>query len=407
MRVLHVLSSLDPRNGGPPRMLLELAVAQASLGLRVTVVAAEVEDRREAVNRFLVEMHADDLSVHRIAQPGRLNNLFAWPIRKTVRQLLPEQDVVHIHGVWDPLPWWIAREARRRGVPYIVRSAGVFAPHAMHIKAWKKKLTLPILYRPMLNHSSMIHTTALVEAQHLRCYGFQAPVAVIPNGLNVEELMAADATSSRALIDQRWPELAGHRLVLFLARVHPIKGMEHLVHAWARVAKAHPDWRLVIAGPGEDTFIASLKQTLRQGGVSDQCLFTGMVEGQIKTALYAGADLFVLPSFTENFGMSVVESLAAGVPVITTRGTPWSQLRDRQCGWWIEVGESPLADALNQAMWMSREQLEQMGRAGLQLILDQYTSQAMAKNTHAMYRYICGQEHNTPPFVYTGAIPEA
>ncbi|MHB1155891.1 MAG: glycosyltransferase [Phycisphaerales bacterium] len=398
---------MDPRTGGPPRVALELAVAQASLGLQVTMVAEDIPDRREAVDRFLIEMHADGLPVHRVVPRGRLNNLFAWSMRKVVRQLLPEHDVVHIHGVWEPMVWWTALEARRRGVPYIIVLHGVFAPHAMHIKAWKKKLTLPILYRPMINRCSMIHTTALAEAKHLRCYGLQAPVAVIPNGLNVEELTAADATSSRAVIDQRWPELAGHRLVLFLARVHPIKGLEHLVRAWTQIGPSHPDWRLVIAGPGEDAFIASLKQTLRQGGVSEQCLFTGMVEGQIKTSLYAGADLFVLPSFTENFGMSVAESLAASVPVITTHGTPWPELREHHCGWWIEVGEAPLADTLNQAMGMSREQLEQMGRNGLQLILDQYTSQAMAKNTHAMYRYICGQEKNAPPFVYTGAIPEA
>jgi glycosyltransferase involved in cell wall biosynthesis len=222
--------------------------------------------------------------------------------------------------------------------------------------------------------------TSSKEYDGLRQFGLRQPVAVIPNGTEVAAASAVESTRACAA--------AGERVALFLSRIHPGKGVLELVRAWSQLAAA--GWRLRIAGPDEGGHWGQVASLVRQLGLGDRVDYLGPVDGERKAALYREADLFVLPTFSENFGVVVAEALAHGVPVITTRGAPWADLEVYGCGWWIEVGVEPLVAALRQAMALSDAQRAAMGARGREYVR-RFDWGRIAEQTVALYRWILGQ----------------
>lgn len=180
----------------------------------------------------------------------------------------------------------------------------------------------------------------------------------------------------------------GSRVALFLSRVHPKKGVVELVKAWALAAPA--GWRLRIAGPDEGRHWAEVARLVSQLGLGSAVDYVGPVAGAHKAALYREADLFVLPTFSENFGLVVAEALAYGLPVITTRGAPWADLETYGCGWWIETGMEPLVPALRAAMALSNAERRAMGERG-RVYVRRYDWDVIAAETLALYRWVLGQ----------------
>ena len=176
-----------------------------------------------------------------------------------------------------------------------------------------------------------------MEVEDIRRSGLSQPAIIAPNGVDVPEGVRRIRTE-------------GRRKALFVSRVHPKKGLVNLVRAWADV---RPEgWEIVIVGPDEGGHRAEVTAVARELDVQE-ITWTGEVRDEAKWGLYFDADLFVLPTFSENFGIVVAEALAAGVPAITTTGAPWGVLNERRCGWWIDVGVEPLAAALREATGLS------------------------------------------------------
>jgi glycosyltransferase involved in cell wall biosynthesis len=179
------------------------------------------------------------------------------------------------------------------------------------------------------------------------------------------------------------------RTVLFLGRIHPIKGLSDLVKAWAMVRP--PGWRVVIAGDGDKNHQAQLEAEIRERGLSGEFSFVGPVTGDSKWVWYREAALFVLPSHSENFGIVVAEALACGVPVITTRGTPWEDLNAHRCGWWTDIGPEALAKALREATTQPVAGRVEMGTRGKRLVEEKYTWPGIAAQMHRVYSWMLGQ----------------
>jgi glycosyltransferase involved in cell wall biosynthesis len=184
---------------------------------------------------------------------------------------------------------------------------------------------------------------------------------------------------------------------LFLGRIHPIKGLVNLVQAWAAVIR-NPEfgirnsgkWRVVIAGGDESGHLAEVKAEIRRLKVDSDFEFAGQVEGGAKWDLYRSADLFVLPSHSENFGIVIAEALACGVPVIASRGTPWAELETHRCGWWVDNRPEILAAALRDAMGRTDAERREMGRRGEKLVEINYTWPAAARKMLAVYQWMLG-----------------
>jgi len=176
---------------------------------------------------------------------------------------------------------------------------------------------------------------------------------------------------------------------LCLSRIHPVKGLLNLVQAWASVRPQ--GWQVVLAGADADGYRAELEAAIYSCRLNADFQSIGPVDGEKKWQLYRSADLFVLPSHTENFGLAVAEALASGVPVITTRATPWAELPEHGCGWWIDVGAPSLAAALREATALTDEERHAMGQRGRQLIELKYTWSAAAQKMSAVYEWMLGR----------------
>jgi glycosyltransferase involved in cell wall biosynthesis len=260
-------------------------------------------------------------------------------------------------------------------------------PWALEHQSAKKNLAWYAYQRWILQSASLLHATADMEARQLRDLGLTAPIAVIPNGVPLPgdwKQSAADGPTRQAL---------------FLSRLHPKKGLLNLVDAWAEVAPA--DWRLIIAGPDENNHRQKVEQRVETRGLTDAVDFPGPIDDADKWDLYRESDLFVLPTFSENFGVVVAEALASGVPAITTTGAPWQVLEEKRCGWWIEPEVDALADALRDATTRSDAERLAMGRRGRALVRDRFAWPSIAERLLEAYRWILG-EGPKPGFVWAG-----
>jgi glycosyltransferase involved in cell wall biosynthesis len=283
--------------------------------------------------------------------------------------------VVHDHGLWLHMNHVTARVAARTGVRRVVSPRGMLDGWSLQYRGWKKNLAWSMYQRRDLELASAFSATSLREADSIRALGLRQPVAVIPNGIDMP------GQSPRAQ-----PEPDQDRMVLFMSRIHPKKGLLDLVAAWARLQPA--GWRLVIAGPDEGGHQAEVQAAARAAGIAEAIDFVGPLDGEAKERALRGADIFVLPTYSENFGIVVGEALSYGVPVITTNVTPWEELTARDCGWWIDTGADPLAGALAVACSASDERRREMGKRGRRLIEERYSWRSAAEKHIEFYQWL-------------------
>ena len=258
-------------------------------------------------------------------------------------------DVLHNHGLWMMPNVYPGRTAANFKLPYIVSPHGTLSAWATNNGSKIKKLFWPLVQRPALKAVTCFHATAEHEYQDIRRMGFRQPVAIIPNGVDIPPPM--DRVTGEA------------RTLLFLGRIHPVKGLNMLLPAWGAVEARFPDWRLRIVGPGDDDYLNKV-HALAVALELKRVDFCGPLFGSDKWQAYAEAELFVLPSYSENFGMSVAEALAAGTPAVVTKGAPWPGLDSECAGKWIDNGVAPLVSALEELMQCNSEELSFMGQRG-------------------------------------------
>ncbi len=302
---------------------------------------------------------------------------FGYARGMTADLFASEPHLVHVHGMWQYPSIVVLRWARRTSKPYIVSTHGMIEPWALQQSRFKKRVAMWLYQRRCLESAFCIRATSALEAQSIRKAGFKNKIALIPNGAKIPP-----ALSPRNISPDRI------RRVLFLSRIHPKKGLLNLVKAWHEVKPN--GWQLLIIGPDEVNHLAEVQAAVRARNLQGQIIFQGETLGAEKTKLYCESDLFVLPSFSENFGLVIAEALVCGTPVITTRATPWEELKKHQCGWWIETGVEPLVRALREAIALSDAERNAMGERGQRLIEEHYTWPAIGRQMIAVYEWMLG-----------------
>lgn len=374
MKQLHIVQSIASDFGGLGLAALRYAQAISLAGANVSL--------------FVVDRSRDEICVDCADGEVRLDGGGGAGVVSQVAALKRyldqcRFDVVHIHGTWTPILMVASYLASSKGIPVVVSPHGCLEPWALRHRGWKKKLALALYQKRVFSKASMMVATAEQELTSIRRLGIETPVAVIPNGVDMPFVPVHLQTQERKF--------------LFLSRIHPKKGIPDLVAAWALVRQ--PGWRVVIAGPDEDGHLDEIRAQIDSLGLGGDFEFTGLVTGDRKEGLFSEANVFVLPTYSENFGIAVAEALARGVPVITTTGAPWEDIETWRCGWWVQPGVDGVARALVAAMNTPREELSEMGQRGLQLVKEKYSWDQIGRDALEAYRWMLGQSQLRPDFV--------
>ena len=373
LRVSHSTDSLDTSAGGPPRTVSALAQAQGQRGSDVRVVALGRPTDTDVIRP--APEHARTVLV----PDGR-----RAPARLAAEAVVGTPDLVHDHGLWLPTNHAVAVAALQRRIPRVVSTRGMLEPWARRHRRLKKSAAWALYQRRDLERAALLHATADSEAHNLRAVGLRAPIVVVPNGVTVPDQPAEMHEQSR------------RRRALFLSRVHPKKGLPMLLDAWAEV---RPEgWELQIVGPSEGGHRAELQAHAARLGLTE-VLFDDTVSDAEKWDYYRRADLFVLPTYSENFGVVVAEALACGVPVLTTTGAPWRSLITHSCGWWVEPETRAVADALRDATALPARARAEMGMRGRQHAATTYGWSGIAERMNEAYEWVVGRRSSAPTTV--------
>ncbi len=381
MRVLHVISSLTRDGGGPSRSAQGLVSGLNTAGVETWLLAINPSEKPwvEGVERFI--------------------NIV--PFEQAVAQVRPQ--IVHLHGLWNPALHRCAVVCRHLNIPYVIAPRGMLEPWSLRQKWLKKRIALWLYQRRDLAKAAALHATAVSEAEQFRRFAFKNYCIVSPNAVNLPTRQ----------IKVRVKGDDDQRMALFVSRMHPKKGVLELVEAWTKTKPRGWVCELVytVNGDEEKAYEAQVKQQILECGFSysergnptvslqpspishnPDFILTGSLSDDQKWEAFARADLFVLPTYSENFGIVVAEALYAGVPVITTKGTPWSDLKKFGCGWWIDFPPiDSLSEALESATNLSQIELREMGDQGRKLVEEKYSWPAVCKPMISGYEKILGR----------------
>jgi glycosyltransferase involved in cell wall biosynthesis len=279
-------------------------------------------------------------------------------------------DIVHINGIWNPPNWGFQKMAQQQGIKVIISPHGMLEPWILAHNSWKKNIALFLYQKKALEQADLIHATASMEAKNIKDCGISSPIEIIPNGVDISDVKEIKS-------------VYGTQKIVFISRIHPKKGIELLIKAWRNCNTT--GWILEIAGNGDKNYIANLTESALD---LNNLQFVGSKYGNAKWEFIRSADVMVLPTHSENFGIVIAKSLAMGVPVITTQGTPWSDLEKYNCGWWINLSVANLEIIIKKIIITDRTKLKNMGIRGRNLILDKYEITEISKLFLNLYKTI-------------------
>ena len=308
LRVLHVIGSTAPRYGGPSVAVRRMAAGLHARGAHVAVASTNADGPSASLDvplgRPVVEGGVEYWHFAR-TMPGEWK--LSLPLTRWLFAHARDYDVVHVHAAFTYTTFAGCRAAWRAGVPYVLRPLGTLDPWSLGQRSWKKRPYYALVERAHLERAAAVHVTAESEAAAIARLGFAGKTAVIPNGVDLPD----------APLAERAPHEGPLRLI-FLSRLHPKKELPLIFRAVRQVTDAGVPVRLTVAGTGEPAYEAELRTRVHELALKDVVSFVGHVEGAAKWAAFADADVYLLPSRQENFGIAVAEALAAGLPVIVS-----------------------------------------------------------------------------------------
>lgn len=368
MKILHFIPSIDRSSGGVGAYLQLLA---HDLGKMVELHI--VSHRSE--NELLIE----NSRIHFIDGRRTYLRKAKAEFLKILDELHP--DVVHVNSCWELLSSFTVFWAKQRHYPVLITTHGMLESWVIKKNFWTKKLPALLLFqKKALRMADGLVATAESERKNLLAANYNPYVSLVPNGVIVDDI----------LLKGSWKP---NKTILFLALLKPNKGADLLIKAVKKIEHLLTDYQVIISGTGETNYVNSLKRLVHDLELDYIVSFLGGIYGNEKWRLYQEADVFVLPTLNENFGIVIAESLASGTPVITTKGAPWPELKERNCGWWIERDVDSIVSALQEFLKLPVSVLEAMGRNGRSLVEEKYSSRKVAEDMVRLYLNVTSNRH--------------
>ncbi len=383
MHIAHILRCMAERMGGPPRSVWGLGQSLVKNSVDVSYWSAA---------------NKEDMSELAASRPVVNACQMAWPhawfrsteLTQQLTRNIKSIDVMHIHGLWSHPHYSGTKICRCRNKPYIIAPRGELEPWRVRhtlFKYIKKRIFLSLIGNRMLKGASCLHAITPIEIEGFRWAGYRGPITMIPNGVDAN---AYEQLSNPLEAEHKWPILKNRRVVLFLSRLSPEKGLDQFLSTWADITSLsrYDDVILIIAGPDDRGYRAVLKELVEKHQLQSHVVFTGMVGEQEKKSLLSRADIYTLPSYSEGFSMSILEALASSTPVLITPGCNFPQVAEVKAGLCVEPEAGVMAEAMRQLLDMPESRLKEMGKRGRSLILKDYTWDVIARKMMTVYNCI-------------------
>lgn len=384
MRILHVVTGVHKAGGGTSEVIPRMCEALATAGQDIRLVTSAGDVPSDAALRAKVN------GVDVRFCPLRSFPLLSFPcVTKQYKKELFEgvvwADVVHVHGHWQEPGWLAIKFARRLGKPYVMQPHGFLAPERLKKSKWAKRIIGALIERPNLNRATAVIATAESEKRGIEQYSIRAPIKIVPLGLDTEALDAA--ARSPSLLLRLGLDLA-KKTLLYFSRLVPIKGLDLLAEAWAQLPELHNAWQLLIAGPDDRGYATEIQGLYSRMITDGSVIFSGPLYGNEKNALLKSVDAFVLPTRSENWGIAVQEALAAGLPVVCTKGAPWKVIADEGAGEWVDVSVSAIREGLCNVLSADDASRQKMGTVGKLIVARNFGWEGIAKKLIDLYEAV-------------------
>ena len=383
LKVLHVIPSVSLVRGGPSQAVIEMVAALRKAGVDARILTTDDNGGNE------LEVPLSTWTTYRGIPiffcprfPSSINViqefLFSLPLTSWLWKNIHAYDLVHIHAIFS-YPSTVAMAiARAKNIPYLVRPLGQLCEWSLQQSSQRKQIYLKLIERDNLNGCDRIHLTSTQEQLELAKLNLNASSIVIPHGLTIPKVIP----DSRYQLREKLGLPTDQPIVVFLSRLHPKKGLEYLIPALAKLKSE--SFTFVLAGSGDADYETDIRKSLESTGLQARTIMPGFVDGEFKQCLLQGSDIFALTSYSENFGVCVLEAIAAGLPVIVTEGVALSQtVKDYDLGDVVEQNIDEIASAISvrlSAVRLSvdRRQLDMFSQKSRQFIIDNYTWDSIA-----------------------------
>lgn len=390
MRILVTSFSIAPQTGGLRVGVLGLCRGLAKRGHLVSLYTTNADGNKTLDAPLGVSTLEEDVEVFFYpAQRIVFGNVFSYPMVRALRQCVPNVDLVLIHSLYQFTSTVAAHYCRKFRVPYVLRPHGILDPTLARRRRWLLKWAyIQLFEKRNFDRAAAIQYSSRMEEEMARQFmAVKSPNLLIPEGINLDPF---EKLPRRGSFRARYSEMAGKSLILCLGRLHQKKGLELLIEAFSRVATRRDDAHLVLAGSGDRDYVMRITQMLRDRGAIDRATITGQLDDNEKLAVLRDADIFVLPSYGENFGISIVEAMACGLPVvISDKVGIWREIAEAEAGIVTTCQSGKIADAIERLLDDPGLRMA-LGRHGKTLVDAQFSTDRMAERMETAYQTLCG-----------------
>lgn len=378
MKILHTISGLNISSGGPTSCTYNLIKGLRDEGIDADILTLMPRDDSDKII-------ADDSFIKALPNDARTPLVYSSNFRRYLSSHIG-YDLYHANGLWTCPTHFTAEIAKKQNKPCVIAPHGMLYPQALQVSAWKKKIVSTVFQRKDLETASCLQATCMAELEHIRAFGLNNPVAVIPNGLVIDDSLEIRKTSNSV------------RRFAFVGRLNRIKNVDLLLSAWSKLGDKTRNCELLIIGDGDTAYKKELEEFATANKLNN-VRFLGFIMGKDLQKLVHSIDFQILPSKSENFGMVVPEALIQGVPVIASKGTPWSDLETFDCGWWVDNDIDTLISTLLIAINLSEQDRLGMGERGRTLVLRHYSIKSVSLRMKQLYEWLV-YKNIKPEYVY-------
>lgn len=388
MRILFVIPAIGNVYGGPSKTVKDLAQALTHQGLSVDIVTTNANAPKSLDVPFKKWCAEPGYRIQYFSYISLRDYKWSNSFAKWIFRHVQDYDLVHSNAIFSltnaPAHW----ACQWHNVPYIMTPHGMLEPWAFSYKTWKKRLYYSFFERPALNQVSVIQALASSEANNIRALKLKSPIVVVPNGIHDRDFQNR---SDPKIFHQKFPHLYNKKLILFLGRIDPKKGLDILAKAFELVYPQFPEAHLVVAGPDNIGFLPKAQNFFLEAGCLSAVTFTGMLSGDLKYAALAAATIYVAPSYSEGFSMSILEGMATGLPCVITTGCNFPEAAEVGAAYVVEPTADDVSHALMRCL-QDPEKAKSLGHRARQLVLENYTWDRVATNLIQVYQKIIKRE---------------